>query len=364
MSAEAATRDPRHCFDLMGHDEAERLLARAYRSGRLPHAWLLHGPRGIGKATLAFRFARALLASQEDGADLLAVPAPADDLAVDPGDPAVGLIVSGAHPDLRVVAPGYDEKRNRQRTEIVVDDIRDLGAFLRLTPAMGGWRVAIVDGAEAMNRHAANALLKSLEEPPRKAVLLLVSHAPGRLLPTIRSRCSALALRPLPAEAVLQLLSRHAPDLGAEDAHLLAALSEGSIGRALALLDGGGLALWRDLVALLGSLPDLDVLALHRLADQLARKDAEDAFRLGGELLLDWLHRQVREAASGRIEPERLPGERTLAGRVGDRRSLDQWLGLWEKTAGLLAQAQGLNLDRKQVLLTAFLTLEDFAKQR
>jgi DNA polymerase-3 subunit delta' len=228
---------------------------------------------------------------------------------------------------------------------------------------MGGWRVVIVDGAETMNRNAANALLKILEEPPRDAALLLVSHAPGRLLPTIRSRCSALALRPLDDRSVASLLAAHAPELGAEEARVVAALSEGSIGRALALVDGGGLTLWRKLVGLVGALPDLDAPRLHALADELGKKDAGDAFRIGCELLLGWLHRQVREVASGRPEPELVAGERNLAARLQGRRSLDQWLGLWEKTAGLLAQAQGLNLDRKQVLLTLFLNLEAFAKQ-
>src|SRR5258708_5465301 len=188
---------PRHNPLLLGHEVAGAALWQAPRSGGLPHAGLLSGPRGIGKATLAFRFARFLFAQGAAAPGLFA--APPVSLAVAPEHPVFRRVASGGHADLLVVERSFDPKRKKLRSEIVVDDTRSIAAFLRLTPAEGSWRVVIVDGADVMNRNAANAVLKILEEPPQKAVLLLVSDNPGRLLPTIRSRCRILALKPLAA---------------------------------------------------------------------------------------------------------------------------------------------------------------------
>src|SRR5712691_11401764 len=175
---------PRANPHLRGHEAAERELRRLTEAGRLPHAILLCGPRGIGKATLAFRLARFLLARSGDGfgdGD--------GGLAIDPEQSVFHRVASGGHADLLTVERTYDPRRRRLRSEILVEDTREIAGFFRLTAAEEGWRIVIVDGAEEMNRNAANALLKILEEPPRRALLLLVSHSPGRLLPTIRSRC-------------------------------------------------------------------------------------------------------------------------------------------------------------------------------
>jgi DNA polymerase-3 subunit delta' len=349
---------PRENPLLLGHEAAEAALLQAHASGRLPHAWLLSGPRGIGKATLAFRFARFLLA--EPGKGLLAAPPRA--LAMAPEAPVFRRVASGGHADLLVVERGFDLRRKKLRSEIVVDDTRAIAGFLRLTPAEGSWRVVIVDGADLMNRNAANALLKILEEPPERAVLLLVSDNPGRLLPTIRSRCRMLALKPLAGEVVLEALARYRPDLPAADRAVLARLGEGSIGRALELAAAGGIALYRNLMRLLEGLPALDGAALHGFADRLQRADGENAFRLLAELLPGWLARMVAETAGGAGEGAALPGEVEAMARLARRRSLDQWVELWEKLTHLFAQADGVNLDRKQVVLSAFFALEEAAR--
>ncbi len=257
-----------------------------------------------------------------------------------------------------MVERGFDPRRRRLRSEIVVADTRTISGFLRLTAAEGGWRVVILDGADAMNRNAANAVLKILEEPPERAVLLLVSENPGRLLPTIRSRCRRLALKPLPCEAVEAALARYRPDIAAEDARRLAQLAHGSIGRALTLATPAGLELYHSLFKLLERLPEIDGEALHGFADRVARGDGEDGFALLAALLPGWLARMVALAAGGDGEEAALPGEAQAMRRLASRRSLDRWVEVWENLGHLFDEAEGINLDRKQVVLNAFFALE------
>ncbi len=239
----------------------------------------------------------------------------------------------------------------------MVDDIRAIGAFLRLTPAEGGWRIVVVDTADEMNRNAANALLKILEEPPARAILLLVSDNPGRLLPTIRSRCRRLALRPLPEATVADLVARYRPDLSQRDRDALTDLAEGSIGRALELAEEGGVALHRKLVELLGALPDLDGVALHAFADKVARWGNDDGYRVFTELMPATLARAIAAAAAGTR-----PGTEAPLVTLLSRRGLDRWVEVWEKITHLFAQADAVNLDRKQVVLNAFFALEEAAR--
>ncbi|HEY3917719.1 MAG TPA: DNA polymerase III subunit delta' [Stellaceae bacterium] len=358
-SAEAPeTPAPRENALLLGHEAAEASLLQSFAAGRLPHAWLITGPRGIGKATLAYRFARFLFAEGAgEGGGLF--NAPPTSLVVAPSHQAFRLVASGSHPDLLVVERGIDPRRKRQRREIVAEDARAVGEFLHLTSSQGGWRVVIVDGADVMNPHAANSLLKILEEPPKRTVLLLASDNPGRLLPTIRSRCRTLPLKPLADGPISELLQRYRPELSREDGAALARLAAGSIGRALELAAGDGLAIYNFIINILQQLPKLDSELLHAFAERMARFGAEDSFSLLSELLPAELARLVASAAQNTALPaaeER--ARRNLAGR----RSLDQWVAVWEKLTHLFAQAEGINLDRKQVVLNAFFALEDAAR--
>jgi DNA polymerase-3 subunit delta' len=351
MSGDVNAPEPRANPLLLGHDAAMRELAAAARSGRLPHAWLIWGPRGVGKATLAFRFARHLLASGVS-----------DDLAVSPDHPVFRRVAAGGHADLLTIERGFNEKTEKRRSEIVVDDVRKVGGFVHLTAAEGGWRVIVVDSVDEMNRNAANALLKVLEEPPARTVLLLVSHAPGGLLPTIRSRCRRLALAALPEATVIQLLRRYRPDLALEDAATLARLGEGSIGRALELAEEGGLELYRSVTRLLMDLPRLDGGALHAMAEKFGRTGGETAFRTASDLLVWWLARMIRAGTTGAAPADVVPGEAAAMRRLLQGRSLDRWLELWEKTSRLFARTEGANLDRRQVWVAALLDLEVFAR--
>jgi DNA polymerase III subunit delta' len=342
MSDELLAPQPRANLDLIGHEATEAVLRQSFESGRLPHALLFGGPRGIGKATLAYRLARFVLVAGGEGgpADMFGTPSASlggADLAVSPESGVFHRVAAGGHADLLTVERAFDARRKRLRSEIVVDDIREIGAFLHLTAAEGGWRVVIVDGADAMNRNAGNALLKILEEPPRRTLLLLVAHSPGRLLPTIRSRCRQMNLAPLSNENVRMLLDRYFPDLGNDAAATIVDLAEGSIGRALELAGSDGIALYHTMVAMLARRPGIDPLALHGFADKLARADAEDTYRAAEELLRQHLARQAIAAARD--------------GRGGEAA---RWANLRDHIGNDFARADGLNLDRKQTILSAF----------
>ncbi len=349
---------PRENAELVGHSAAESLLLSAFNSGRLPHAWLIAGPKGVGKATLAYRFARFLLAEPPAGG-LFGAPPKADSLAIAPEHPVFRQVASGGHPDLLAVERGWDAKRKRLRSEIVVDDTRAIAAFLHLTSAQGGWRVVVVDGADDMNRNAANALLKVLEEPPKRSVLLLTSESPGRLLPTIRSRCRMLHLKKLSETIVSEAIMRQSPELAPADALALAQLAEGSIGRALTLAAMDGLAIHRDMYRLLGEIPKIDTESLYGFAERLARNEGQ-GFHLLVELLPGALTRMIELAlGQGASTP---PSERETLARLAARRGLDQWVEVWRKICHLFASAEGIELDRKQAVLNAFFALEEAAR--
>ncbi|HEY1798970.1 MAG TPA: DNA polymerase III subunit delta' [Stellaceae bacterium] len=352
---DSETRSPRANPDLVGHEAAERDLRRLFDAGRLPHALLISGPRGIGKATLAFRLARFVLTPQA-GSLFGNAPAAGEGLWTDPESGVFRRIAAGGHADVLTVERAFDPRRKRLRSEIVVADTREIGSFLHLTPAEGGWRVVIVDGADAMNRNAANALLKILEEPPRQTLLLLVAHSAGRLLPTIRSRCRRLPLAPLPPDTIRDLLARHRPDLSPADGDAVVALSGGSIGAALDLVAAGGVELYRAALSLIRPARELDIAALHGFADKLARPDAEDAYRVVEDLLAQFLARLAVATARGD----------TLAGAEGEaakrvRAPAAHWAGLRDEIAERFARTDGLNLDKKQTILGTYFAIGEAA---
>jgi DNA polymerase-3 subunit delta' len=262
---------PRANPALLGQAAAETALLMAWNSGRLPHAWLLAGPRGIGKATLAFRFARFVLAQPPSGAGglLLGAPPPPASLVLGSDHPVFRRVAAGGHADLMVLEPGMIHPETGKETlEIVVPHVRRAIEFLSLTPAEGGWRIVIVDHAEDMNASAENALLKILEEPHARSLLLLVSHAPGRLLPTIRSRCRRLDMPALPPDVLATLLAREAPELDAGQRAAIAGLAGGSIGHARELVAAEGLDLYDALLVTVGARAGAGE-ALHALAERV-----------------------------------------------------------------------------------------------
>jgi DNA polymerase-3 subunit delta' len=316
---------------LLGHQAAEATILDALRAGRLHHAWLITGPDGVGKATLAFRFARRLLAG---------IPS-TETLALDPANPTFRRVAAGSHADLETIELGVNEKTGRQRTQIIVDDARKIGGFMSLTPAEGGWRVVVVDGAEDMNPSAANAILKVLEEPPARAMLILCCAAPGRLLPTIRSRCRRLRLDPLDDAAMAELLAGYLPDLSDDERLRLITLAEGSPGRALKLADEEGLKIAALVDEVLGALPDLPATRAYALADTLLR--GESGFSTFMDMLRTGLAAAVREAVRGRADPEQV--------RIAALRSPDAWVEVWQALSRLQDETERFALDKRQALV-------------
>ena len=321
---------PRENTLLLGQDEAEARLLDALGSGRMPHAWLITGPQGVGKATLAYRFARFLLAGLK----------PAGTLALDPAHPVFRRVAAGTHADLLTVEREWDEKRKKLRGEIVIETVRSVSAFLRLTPAEGGWRVVIVDGAEDINRNAANALLKVLEEPPPRTVLILVCSAAGRLLPTIRSRCRRLRMGRLGDAALEQLLAIYLPEQPQEQRERLAGLAEGSIGRALQLAETGGIPAAELVSRLLDALPRPPAMMSDEITDLLGR--TEDAFTNFMDLLRAAIASAVRETARGRPDPDQA--------RLLGARPLDAWVEIWQGLGALQSETEDLYLDKRQAI--------------
>jgi DNA polymerase III subunit delta' len=334
---------PRETTVLFGHDEAERAFLAAWRSGRIPHAWLIGGERGIGKATFAYRIARFVLARP----DPLQLPARAT-LALDPDHRTVRRIAVNAHSDLLALERTVDPKSSdpataKLRTVITIEQVRRLQTFFGATAGEGGWRVCIVDSADELKYpEGSNALLKMLEEPPPRSLFLLVSHAPGRLLPTIRSRCRRLTLRLLRQEDVMRAA---AAALGAEADHqalaAAAAAARGSVSRAIALSGGPTRALREKVAELLRALPSPDPRALHALGDQLDRDRGLTEVFTGA--IRDWL--------SARIDAE--AGNLAKLARIAD---------LWERFNRAARDAETYNLERKPLVFSVFGLLADAAR--
>jgi len=338
-AADDGARHPRETPALYGHAEAERALLDSYRGGRMPHAWLIGGPRGIGKATLAYRLARFVLAHPDPAAPEVQK---ATSLAVPEEHPVARRVANEAHGGLLALERRLNDK-GRLSQDILVDDVRRLVPYFGSTSGEGGWRTAIFDSIDELNRSGANAILKLLEEPPERTLLLLVSHAPGRALPTIRSRCRRLDLRPLATKDVCLAVGRALGRSPTEPEIMAGAeAAEGSVARAIELLDGGALALREKTLGLLSQLPDPDPRALHALGDALSGGDPRTLTTVM-DVVNDWL--SARLAAVAR--------ETRTAGRVAQT---------WEQVNRAARDAQAYNLERKPLVFSVFGLLAEAAR--
>lgn len=355
---------PRETTVIHGLDAPARALADAFGDGRMHHGWLLCGPRGIGKATLAYQFARYAFArpDQRGGDDMLGGGFALD---VDPASSAARQVTALSHPGLLLLRRPYDPKEKRFKTAITVDEVRRLRSFLGHTAEEDAWRVVIVDAVDEANIAAANALLKSLEEPPPRTVFLLISAEPGRLLATIRSRCRKLDIPGLDDASLRSAATAAITAAGGEvpaDAAWprLLELSHGSVRRLIGLSTADGLKLADWIEDLLGGLPRLDRMKVHQLADELAPAAAEQRFNAFLDLLLEAMADVAREATLGGPAhgSSKTAGRARLAARLTGAGSLATWAALWETVVRERADAQLLNLDRKALILGTMARLE------
>lgn len=344
MNDDADQRDslhPRETGVLFGHADAENILLESYQSGRMPHAWLIGGERGIGKATLAYRLARFVLAHPDPSAPAVQT---AQSLAVDPENPVARRVAAQAQGDLLVLERVINEKTGKLFTVIRAEDVRRTVSFFGSTAGKGGWRVCIVDNADELQYpQAANALLKILEEPPPRALLLVVSDAPARLLPTIRSRCRRLMLRPLEAADVVPAVAA-ATGRGADETELreAATAADGSVARAMALLDDKALALRQRVLDLFAQLPDPDPRALHALGDSLGGSEPATLAAFV-DMVNAWLNARLH---GGRQETPRLARLAEVSSRINRAaRDVDTY-----------------NLERKPLVFAVFGLLAEAAR--
>ena len=341
----AGAPHPRHIYSLIGHERAEAEMLSAYREGRLAHAWLIGGREGIGKATLAWRFARFVLANPDPASKAVRE---APNLHVEPNHSAARLLAQLAHPDFALIRREWQGATKRLATEISVEAVRHGLQVFQLSAAFGGWRVAIVDCAEDLNRNSANALLKMVEEPPQRSLILIISHRPGQVLPTIRSRCRRLRLDPLSEDEIIKAAIGLGPpwsEAGPEAIAVAAKRANGSVREALIRLapelEGAG-ALIEQVVA---GLPRPDPRAVARLADAVGGRAGDEAYRAFHRDLYDWLVTYARDVEPGSLRVEEIGG-------------------LWDRIRDAERETEALNLDRKLHILALFAEIAATARGR
>ncbi|MGB3279003.1 MAG: DNA polymerase III subunit delta' [Pseudorhodobacter sp.] len=350
---------PRETLSLIGHHAAEATFLDAYRAGKLHHGWMITGQLGLGKATMAWKIARFLLATPDDDGGMFAPPPP-ETLDIPPDHPISHRLVALSEPRLFLLRRAWDDEKRKLKSMITVDEVRKLKNYFSLSAADGGRRVAIIDSVDEMNVAAANALLKLLEEPPPQVTLLLVSHQPSKLLPTIRSRCRELRLAPLsPADMATALAATgDAP----ENPVPLAELSGGSVGEAIRIMNLEGLKLYAGIVSLFATLPRLDRSRAIALAEIGAGRGNEEKFDLILMLIDLFLARLARAGTLGYCPPEAASGEAELIARLSPTpQAARHWADLAQGLAARVRRGRAVNLDPASLLMDMVLKIDETA---
>lgn len=369
-SGVSGLQPPRLMNECLGHRDVEEKLLDMINTGHLPHALIFAGPEGIGKSTMAFRLVRYLLrhgiplqgASAADGGlfgDALP-PVKAKSLMTDADDQVSRMVASAGHPDLLTVEREFDEKKNRFKGAVGIDPVRRIAPFMRMTASFNGWRIAIIDDADTMTNEAQNALLKILEEPPPQALLLLVCHRPGMMIPTIRSRCRLLHFQPLSLVDFSNLLRRQEAGLREADLAILYAIAGGSAGQGIRLLEEGGLEVIYKVTALLSQWPEWDWPQIHGLADNMSKPGQEDSY----QSFVDVLTWSASSIARARARQQALipPMDNSDIARLANAFSLEGWLDISERLNAHFSSVDVSNLDKRQGILGAFTIFDEARK--
>lgn len=351
---------PRQTPHVLGQSQAEAEFLDAYTSGRMHSGWMITGPRGVGKATLAWKIATFLLAERAEDGFFGDAPPPPTSLDVSDENPDAKLVQSGAHPRLSVIRRPYNYDTKKLRQEITVDAVRGLKSFFHMSAADGGRRVVIVDAADEMNRNAANAILKELEEPPENTTILLVAHQPSALLPTIRSRCRTLRCAPLDTNDLHSALIQ--AGFETPNAEALATLAEGSAGNAIRILQHDGLPLYGELIRLFSGLPRMDRPHAIKLAEACAGRGSEARYAMTIDLIDHFLARTARAGLMGPPDTQGAPQEALVLQKLSPHQGAAQvWAQLQQDTSARVQHGRSVNLDPASLVLDTFFKIEDTA---
>lgn len=365
IATEPGLQHPRLMKECFGHDEVENTLLEQIDADRLPHALIFAGPQGIGKATMAFRLARYLLKNGgESNADggLFGDELPkenAENLFVDPDDPVFRQVASGGHADLMTIERLFDDKKNRYKGSVEVDEIRKITPFMRMTASQGGWRIVIVDDADTMNRNSQNAILKILEEPPEHALLILVCHRLGAMIPTIRSRCRVINFRPLEQETFTKIISRDYGTLPQSDLDVLYNIADGSVGQGIRIIEEGGLEAVEKVMGLLHSWPQWQWSQIHLLADAMGRPGQEDSLHAFQDVLMWVVNSLLR--AKARNEAPKSPLNNEATQKLLAHYSLQDWIEIAGNLRAHFDTVHHANLDKRHAVLGAFSLFKEAA---
>lgn len=350
---------PRASNFFIDHQDVEKTLLDLINSNAIPHALIFSGPMGIGKSTLAFRLARHLfkIGTVDSAQDSLfgdAAPAESTSLDINKDDPIFSKVASGGHPDLLTLERPMDAKKGIRKNNLDVTTARKVAPFLRMTSADGGWRVVIIDDADTMNRNAQNALLKILEEPPANAILILITHRLGAMIPTIRSRCRVLNFEPLKAENLKTLMEKEVGNtLGATEQQILSSMANGSIGAAQKIIETGGIETAQTILELFERWPNFNWVDIHHLAENAGRAGKDNIFK-NIEATFLWIADSIVFAKARNQQTLEAPLNQDIFTKIIAETSLQQWLNISEKLTAHFAQARFANLDKKQAVLAAF----------
>lgn len=343
------SKKPQDTFGLVGHSEAELILNNSWAQRRMAHAWIVGGPKGIGKATLVYKFSRSVIASS----NYLTTQSSLSELIdVESDHPVFKQISAGAHPDLFILKKSIDAKKGTLRNSIVIEDSRKLHDFISHTSASGGWRIAIIDCAEDLNLNAANSLLKIIEEPPKKCLIFIISHKPRSIIPTIRSRCRVLNLGRLNNQEVTSILEQNWPELPNETAAGLVSISDGCPGRAIGLGESNGYEIFTSLLSVFSHIPAVNVELIHQLAEQISGKQAKDNFELLAGLPVWWLSKMIRfNVRNDELFENISAEEKSIFTYLLTLNNLNEWVDICEKLSIIVESGLKMNLDRKVVII-------------
>ncbi len=331
--------------NFFGHEDALQTMFAAHRDGNMPGAWLISGPRGIGKATLVYRFIKFILYNSAKSEGFFGQSIPNADLSIPATSPVFSKVSIGSHPDILVLEAGSENSKSTSG-DILVDDARRVGSFLHLTASETPYRIVIIDSIDDMNTNAANSILKLLEEPPQNAMFFLISHASGRLLPTIKSRCRQIKMRGLGGNNAIKVLQSIVPDITDAEATKLIELASGSPGCAYDLYINKGLEIYANIINIFSNLPRMSIQEIQKLGDSISGKNNEEYWRVT-KILLNKIIVDITKNAAQLNNKSDISGIKLAIG-------VEKLVDIWEEINNLLEDADNLHLDRKAVLVKIF----------